>query len=144
MKKAIIALFILSMATGPFVHAQHFKSYLVESLDILVAKTLEAYNLENHLSFYEYFADKMEPITEAHHFTAVYMEGYKKVLGDCYARELIPEESVLDPDYPVLVYRATFQKYVPVRIIINFVKEFDNYRISQIRFDKIHEELGTY
>ncbi|MBU1113028.1 MAG: hypothetical protein KKH93_04055, partial [Candidatus Omnitrophica bacterium] len=106
-------------------------------LEILVDEALLAYNTEDYLKFFEYFAKEMNPITTEQYFRAVYINGYKSQLGDLVSKQLIKEESLIDPDFPMLVYQAVFTKNRDVVIIVNFTKEYDNYRIERIRFDRV-------
>jgi hypothetical protein len=122
------------------VSAQPSKDYLFNMLDILVDETLMAYNSDDYIKFYEYFAKKMEPVTAEQHFRAVYSNGYKKDLGDFISRKILLEKSSLDPDFPLLVYEAEFKNYKKVYVTVNFLKEYGNYRISRMEMDKIYNE----
>ncbi|MBU2044150.1 MAG: hypothetical protein KJ977_00325 [Candidatus Omnitrophica bacterium] len=117
--------------------SQPSKGYLLGTLEILVDEALLAYNTEDYLKFFEYFAKEMNPITTEQYFRAVYINGYKSQLGDLVSKQLIKEESLIDPDFPMLVYQAVFTKNRDVVIIVNFTKEYDNYRIERIRFDRV-------
>jgi hypothetical protein len=44
----------------------------------------------------------------------------------------------------MLVYEARFKKCDKVRIIVNFSREHDNYRIHRLRFERLYPELGSY
>jgi hypothetical protein len=121
---------------------QPAKDYLTGSLDLLVNSALIAYNCEDCVKFYEYFAKQMEPITAEQYFKAVYIKGYKKNFGDFISKVLLPEESSFDPDFPMLVYMAQFSDCPKVKITVNFTKEYDNYRINRIEFDKVLIDEG--
>jgi len=144
MKNLLIGLFLVVAIGGCFclreLWAQPSEDYLAASLDLLVGQALGAYNSEDHFKFFEYFAKDMSAITTKQYFRAVYTNGHKKNLGEFYRRELILKDSSLDPDYPMLVYEGEFEKYNQVLIVVNFAKEYSNYRIKRIRFDKIFPE----
>ncbi|MBN3039607.1 MAG: hypothetical protein JW867_00595 [Candidatus Omnitrophica bacterium] len=118
--------------------AQPSEQYLIDTLDLLTEKTLEAYMLEDYISFYQYFAKKMEPVTEKQHFDNAFIKIYKEDLGNVISRKLLLEKSKLDRDFPVLVYKARFEKFEPVLITVNFANEYDRYRITRIRFDRVY------
>ena len=124
--------------------AQDFSRYMIETLEILVDRTLEAYNIEDHIKFHEYYAKQMNEITVKQYFWANFVEGYKEDFGEYLTRKLLKDKSVLDPDFPMLAYSAEFAKNKKSFIRVNFVKEYDNYRITRMRFDTVHEELGSY
>lgn len=134
----ILLLFALSgHSYSQSADTQPSEDYLLATLEILVDTTLQAYNSEDYFKFFEYFAKEMSPITTKQYFKAVYVEGYKAKLGLLHFRELILEESSLDFDFPMLVYRAEFEKEDNVLIIVNFAQEHGNYRIKRIRFDRV-------
>lgn len=141
MKNLLIGLFIIVALGVCFplgqAQAQPSEDYLAASLDLIVGQALQAYNSEDYFKFFEYFAKEMSPITTKQYFKAVYTNGHKRNLGEFYRRDLILKQSSLDPDYPMLVYEGQFEKYDQVLIVVNFTKEYDNYRIERIRFDKI-------
>ncbi len=118
-------------------YCQPSQEYMIDTLNLLVDKTLDAYNVENHVEFYRYFACRMDPITRSHHFKKVYIDTYKKQLGRILTWELLEKESYFDPDFPVLAYKCEFEKNPCVFMTINFEKENGSYMITQIRFDKI-------
>ena len=137
----LIFLLILILATSIVVlevYPQPSQKYMLDTLNLLVDKTLKAYNAENPIEFYRYFADKMEDVAKCNYFEAVYVDGYKKALGFIESRELLEDESSFDPDFPVLAYKCEFEKNPCVFMTVNFIKEDDTYRITQIRFDKIY------
>ena len=142
----LLAALILGNSFFPqSVYSQPSKEYLRATLEILVDEALLAYNSEDYLKFFEYFAKEMDPITTEQYFRAVYLNGHKRQLGDFLSKEMIQEQSRLDPDLPMLVYEAVFTKNRNVIIIVNFTKEYDNYRIERIRFDKVlsaNEKIG--
>ncbi len=141
MENLLIGLFIIVALGVCFplgqAQAQPSEDYLAASLDLIVGQALQAYNSEDYFKFFEYFAKEMSPITTKQYFKAVYTNGHKRNLGEFYRRDLILKQSSLDPDYPMLVYEGQFEKYDQVLIVVNFTKEYDNYRIERIRFDKI-------
>lgn len=115
---------------------QPAKDYLANSLDLLVNSALTAYNCGDYVKFYEYFAKQLEPITAEKYFKAIYIDGYKRNFGDFISKSLLLQESTLDPDFPMLVYKAKFSDCPNAKITVNFTKEYDNYRINRIVFDK--------
>ncbi len=126
-------------------YSQPSKEYLRATLEILLDEALLAYNSGDHVKFFEYFAKEMDPITTEQYFRSVYVNGHKRQLGDFISKKMIKEQSLLDPDFPMLVYEAVFTKNKNVIIIVNFTKEYDNYRIERIRFDRVlsaKEKIG--
>jgi len=81
----------------------------------------------------------MAPITGREHFKAVFLDVYKANLGHAEPKRILRKESSLDTDFPVLIYEGEFEKYDRVLITVNFMNEDGNYRITQVRFDKIFE-----
>lgn len=121
----------------PNAYPQPSQQYMIDTLNLLVEKTLDAYNLENHVEFYRYFACKMEPVTRSHHFKKVYIDIYKKELGYVESWVLLENESYLNPDFPVLAYQCVFEKNPCVFLTVNFAKENGAYVITEMRFDKV-------
>lgn len=146
MKNRLVGFLVLAIlgVSLPFstLQAQPSDEYLAATLDILVGETMQAYNSEDYVKFFEYFSKEMSPITTKQYFKAIYVNGHKLNLGDIYVRELNKSESSLDPDFPMLVYDCEFQKYADVKMIVNFTREYGNYRIKRIRIDKIYPEQG--
>lgn len=120
------------------IDAQPSQDYLIKSLDVLVDAALMAYNFEDYIKFTEYFAKSMESSITEEYFSGIYLDFYKKTLGYVKFKKLSLEKSSVDPNRPALVYNAIFEKYDKVIITVNFMKEYDNYRITQIKFDKVY------
>ncbi len=142
-KVTLIAIMI--SATPVFVSlsfSQPTQEYFVDSLEILANEALEGYNLEDYIKFYQYFSKDMSGLTSKEYFKAVFLDSYKKDLGDIIAKKLLAEKSFLDSNYPILVYNGTFEKANNVLVTINFEKEYDSYRISMIRFDRLYGSVG--
>lgn len=116
--------------------AQPTNKYLLGTLEVLADKALEGYNSQDAVQFYEYFAKSMEPVTTDQYFENFFIKGYMKDFGLMESKMLSLGQSSLRPDFPSLVYKAKFQNYDNVLITVNFQKEYDNYRITQIKFDK--------
>ena len=139
-KLCLVILLVFAIGIPGFSHqisGTSAKEYLARSLDIMVDRTLEAYNSEDYIAFFEYFAKNMNSLTTKQYFKAVYVGSYKKNLGRIKLKKLLRNESFIDPDFPVLTYRAKFEKHDMVLIIVNFAKEHDSYKITQIRFDRL-------
>ena len=132
-----------SISVSGLALSQPTDDYFVNNLEILANEALNGYNLEDYVQFYQYFAKDMAPIATKSYFQAVYIDSYKEDLGDILSKKLLRQESSLDPAYPVLVYSGIFEKFSNVLIKINFKREHDNYRITMIRFDRMHSELGV-
>ncbi|MCF7907564.1 MAG: hypothetical protein K9L86_01635 [Candidatus Omnitrophica bacterium] len=141
MKNLLIGVIVMSILVGCLswgaAFAQPSKDYLVATLDILVGEALQAYNSEDYIKFFEYFSKEMSPVTTKQYFKALYINGYKRDLGEFHLRELIENDSSLDPDFPMMVYKGQFAKCDDARIVVNFAREYDNYRIKRIRIDRI-------
>jgi len=118
--------------------AQPSEEYLIVSLDVLVQRTLHAYNREDYIMFYKYFAKKMDPVKAKRFFNAEYISLYKKELGSIISTRLILGKTNLDHDLPELVYEAKFEKFAPVLVTVNFVNQNDDYRITRVRFDRVY------
>jgi len=133
--------FITPLALYP----QPSDNYLINTLDVLVQRTLQAYNHQDYAMFYKYFAKQMAPIQAKRFFDAEYMSVYKKQLGAVLEKRLLREKSRLNHDLPELVYQAKFENFNPVLITVNFVNQHDDYRITRIRFDRVYanEQEGT-
>jgi len=129
-----VSSFCQSISTAPF------QKYLINSLGVLVDKTMEGYNLENYVDFYRYFANKMDSIVASRYFKALYVDVYKKDLGYLESKKLLLQESVLDPGFPVLVYECKFENFDKVLLIVNFIKEEGAYRITQVRLSKVRQQ----
>ena len=118
--------------------AQPTEEYLISTLDVLTQRALHAYNREDYIMFYKYFAKKMDPAKAKRFFDAEYMSLYKKELGPVLATRLLRDKSDLDHDLPELVYESSFEKFYPVLITVNFINQNDDYRITRIRFDRVY------
>lgn len=116
--------------------AQPTSRYLSSSLQVLADKALEAYNNEDSVEFFEYYAESMKPVATSQYFKNMYVDSYKKDLGRLESKELLPAKSSLRTNFPVLAYEGDFENFDKVLITVNFKKEYDNYRITQIKFDK--------
>ncbi|MCQ9206145.1 MAG: hypothetical protein NG737_07535 [Omnitrophica bacterium] len=145
MRKIVLLSLVLAIfSVGVFcagIGAQPSQDYLIKSLDVLVDAALMAYNFEDYIKFTEYFAKSMESSITEGYFNEIYLKFYKKTLGYIKFKKLSLEQSSLDPNRPALVYKAIFEKYDKVIITVNFMKEYDNYRITQIKFDKVYPSM---
>jgi hypothetical protein len=112
------------------------KQELLKILDPIVDKTLAAYNSNDDVKFYDYFAQEMHDVTTPKDFKAYYIDIYKKEIGDYISRILLEEKCSFDEFYPVAVYKGEFKKNKKVIITVNFVNEHGFYRITRVEFDK--------
>jgi hypothetical protein len=119
--------------------AQSLDQYLFKTLDLIVSRTLSAYNREDYIAFSEYFSKKTESFNKRRHFDAEFISIHKKTLGKVFNREILPLESSFDHDLPELVYKAEFKNHENVLITINFINQNDNHRITRIRFDRVYD-----
>src|SRR4030042_217582 len=138
---AASAVMMIAFAIAPRTEAQPSQEYLIRTLDLLVDRTLLAYNREDYISFYEYFAEKMDPVTAQRHFESTFLKTYKERFGSVMHKTLLPERSDFNYDYPEVVYVAGCEKKDQVLIVINFANQYDNYRITRVRFDEIHDTI---
>ena len=103
MKKVLSILVVFSLIYFIFCQktfSNPSQKYLFKVLDLLVERTLEAYNSENHVKFYEYFAESMDSVTSREHFEGLFIEGYKNNLGDVEPKRiLLVTESMLSAKY---------------------------------------------
>ncbi len=120
--------------------AQSFEQYLVKTLDIIVSRTISAYNREDYVIFSEYFSKKTEAFSRKRHFDAEFISIHKKNLGRALSKKILLSQSSLDHHFPKLVYQAEFKNYKNVLITVNFMNQNDNYRIIRIRFDRIYDD----
>ncbi len=120
--------------------SQPSQKYLLEVLELLADSALKGYNFQDYVKFYEYFAQQMDPVTAKQHFKTLYTAECWQNLGYLDSKKLLRHKSSLDSDFPLLVYEAKFEKHDRVLVRVNFIKEYDNYRITRIRFDKIHKQ----
>ena len=135
--RLILSIFVLSFLFTSFsALAQPSKDYLIEIWNLLTNKALVAYNSENYTDFRSCFADSMSSAVTKSYFKEVFLGTYKKNLGFVESVKFLKNQSSLDPDFPILLYSAEFEKYKPVLITVNFMNENGRYRITQLRFDK--------
>lgn len=99
-----------------------------------VDKALDAYNREDCGQFYSDFSSQRFEKGERA-FRAIWVEGYKRDFGKMVSKQLDTGFCDINAVYPMLVYRAKFEKndYVTIKVI--FVKEGEDYKIFYIRFD---------
>lgn len=120
------------------VAAEVSQSYLINTLEILAKSALRAYNFDDYIKFTEYFSKDLKQTVTKEYYNEFYVGFYKDMFGDIEFKKLWHEKTVIDPNRPVLVYKAIFQNYQDCLITINFVKEYNNYRITRIQFDKVY------
>lgn len=112
------------------------KQELLKVLDPIVEKTLAAYNSNDDVKFFDYFAQEMHDVTTPQHFKAYYIDIYKQEIGDYQSRKLLEKKCSFDEFYPVVVYKGVFKKNKKVFITVNFLNEHGFYRITRVDFDK--------
>jgi len=134
-----LVVFLISTVSVCNLKAEVSKELLLEYLDFLVSETLDAYNADNYIKFYKYFAPTMDSITTVEYFNVIYRDRYKKTLGYFETKELVPARISLDYDFPVLFYLAKFSKREEVLIAVYFKREEDKYKITDLRFEKTYK-----
>lgn len=143
MKKKVLfllaALFIATATTGadpveqgPGAGVEGF----IAECGRMVDGALAAYNSGDSKNFYRDFS-KERLGRDSRSFKAIWVEGYGGEFGRFLTKELDEKFCDFNPVYPMLVYRAKFEKngYVTIKAI--FVKEGGAYRIFYLRFDSL-------
>ena len=105
----------------------------------LIDNALWAYNKEDCKTFYKDYAIMLANIATELAFKTMYIDMYKEKYGKFVSKTLIREKSVYVDSGPLLVYKAIFEKNSNIQISVNFTKERDGYKITQISFDEIPE-----
>jgi len=132
--------FFSSVAFSQELLTQTETKQLIATLENLSDEALDGYNLGDRIKFYEFFTKTIEDAITPQYFQAIFIGGYKKEFGDIYSKELAIEKSNLNLDYPMLVYKAVFEKNDDILVTINFVNEYGAYRIAHIKFDKRYKQ----
>jgi hypothetical protein len=139
---SIVVFFLLSLMVPSFCEAKIKlnKQELLKILDPIVDKTLAAYNLNDDVKFYEYYAQEMHDVTTAKDFKAYFVDIHKRNLGDYITRVLVENKCSFDEFYPVVVYKGEFKKKKNINISVYFVNEHGFYRITRVEFDRNYFE----
>jgi len=110
---------------------------------MLAHNSFFGYNASSYEAFIEYCAVKTKALITKEYFENLYMQIYKKDLGQIVKFRPLLEECVFHQDYPILTYQAKFERHDNVLVTVNFMREFDNYRITRIEFDKIYPDSSN-
>ena len=143
MKKIILTFLIFSMVSflPSRCYSQEDDVYILKTLSLLAQKSFSGYNSASYEEFIEYCAVKTKSLITKEYFENLYMQIYKKDLGQIVVFRPLLKECQLDQDFPILVYQAKFQRYDDVIVTVNFMREYDTYRITRIEFDKIYPDF---
>jgi hypothetical protein len=101
----------------------------------IVENVLEAYNAENAEAFAKSFIISRQERTERS-FKFLWVEDYREEYGDFISKEFFSEKSNPNKIYPLLTYKAKFEKNDEVGVRCVFAKDEDGkYRIFYLRMD---------
>jgi len=143
MKKTILT--FLVFATISFLpdkgYSQKSDIYLLKTLSLLASRSFSGYNSSSYEEFIKYCAVKTKSLITKEYFENLYLQIYKKDLGQIIMFRPLLEECRFDYDFPVITYQARFERYNNVLVTVNFMHEHDNYRITRIEFDKIYPDF---
>lgn len=95
---------------------------------------LEAYNNDEAESFAENFVPSRYKRT-LRGFPVLWEDEYKSEYGNFISKEIIPEKCNINKVYPMLTYKAKFEKNDKVGVRVVFALEDGEYRIFYMRFD---------
>ena len=105
-----------------------------KGLEEKVDKLLKAYNDNDWKAFFGDYAKSMSALATEPTYKMLYGD---KGFGKFVSKKLIDKETVSAGNLPLLVYEAEFEKEKKVKISVNFTKEDDQFKIMQVRFDKM-------
>ena len=132
----MFALFAMCLATSAVVNAGEEKK-VDAALEAKVDNVLKGYNDDDHKVFFADYAKSMAALATEQTFKTMYVNMAKKDFGKYVSKKLIPAQTVNTGDFPLLVYEGEFEKNKKVKISVNFTKEDGNFKIMQVRFDKM-------
>lgn len=107
------------------------------TLEPILDKALAAYNKGDPKAFWADFSKQMSSITTKETFDALYVQGAKKEFGNFVSKVIKKDECSFNADTPLLIYVGEFEKNKKVKISVNFIKDGNDLKLMQIRFDKI-------
>ncbi len=107
-----------------------------KALDAMVEKAMTAYNAGDSKAFFADYAKMVEAIATPATFDALYKNGALKEHGKFVSRKLIPADSVVDGETPLLVYEAKFEKSARVKLSVNFIQENGKPKLMQVTIEK--------
>ena len=128
-RAVMVLCFVSCVAVSAFGQAVERKP-----LDATLDKALAGYNAGDSKAFFADFAKAMSAIATQSTFDAMYKGMYFQTFGKYVSRTPIKEETVLEGDFPLLVYQAEFEKNKKVKISVNFTKEDGAFKLMQIQF----------
>jgi hypothetical protein len=102
-------------------------------LDTMVENAMtKGYNAGDAEAFFAEFAAVMDGIATPENFTALYDNSLVKgKLGKFVSKALVPGETSLNDEAPLLVYKAKFEKG-EAKLSVNFLKEGNGLKVMQI------------
>ena len=106
-------------------------------LEATVDKVLKAYNEGDAKTFNGEYAKMMSAVATEQTFKTMYQDQYMKNLGKYESKKPLEKETVATGDFPLLVYEAKFEKAPKVKVSVNFTKDGDEFKLMQVRFDKL-------
>jgi hypothetical protein len=107
-----------------------------EPFEAIIDRALAGYNAGAAATlFADFSANATPPATAATH-RALFEGYYREDFGDYVERRLFPADSEILPDRAVLVWYATFTKAKPVWMSANFIMEYGQPKIVQLRLEK--------
>ena len=109
-------------------------SEFIRVYEPLVDQALQAYNENDKQKFVDTFVARRVKKTEIS-FKPLWVDGYKEVYGKIISKKLVDQEERLNEVYPMLVYKAKFEKKDNVEIKVMFAKENNVYKLFYMRFD---------
>jgi hypothetical protein len=100
-------------------------------LDAMVDNAMKAYNASDSKAFFADFAAAMASIATPDTYKLMYEDMAKPKYGKFVSKTLIPAETSINEDAPLLVYKAKFEKG-EAKLGVNFLKEGAGFKIMQI------------
>lgn len=144
MKRFLIILILFLVCGSIYSHAD--KNFTPEEWERFVSthesiaeKALEAYNSDEAEAFAENFVPSRYKRT-VRGFPFLWEDEYKGEYGEFLSKEIIPEKCNINKLYPMLTYKAVFEKNDNIGIRVVFAEEEGEYRIFYMRFDP-YEDL---
>ena len=102
------------------------------ALEATLDKAMKAYNAGDWKAFFADYAPSMSAIATEQTFKALYESGTKPQFGNYVSRTLIANESSINDEAPLLVYKAKFAKG-EAKLSVNFIKEGATMKIMQVQ-----------
>lgn len=108
-----------------------------DEMNRVLDAAMNAWEQRDAKAFYAQFATAHVPADSVAVFDRLFLGVYADEFGAITAKTFVPKESTADGELGTLAFNAECTKHPKARLTANFVRENGQFKLSQIRMEKL-------